>query len=179
MSHFECQHFFGMSSLTVNDHVSKYVSYVQFFLLSFPKCWDSRRRIAWFKFWAIELNSIYCMDISVLSCLCMYKLVISWHSLKPNNQVFYDDIAGTISCSLSDDEDLYPRLFSFLIIFDNSVFKFRFNYRATYFWHLELFPNKFWFMHPTRKNSIDSIFVHPYISCGNKLFSASNLEFII
>ena len=92
--------------LTVNDHVSKYASYVQVFLLILSSYWDIkywediRRRIAWFIFWAIELSSIYCMDISVLSCLCMYKLVISWHSPKPNH-----DILGAISCSLSDDED--------------------------------------------------------------------------
>jgi len=45
----------------------------------------------------------------------MYKSVISWQSSRLNNQVFYHDIAGTLSLSLSDDEDLDPRLFIFFL----------------------------------------------------------------
>ena len=123
--------------LTVNDHVSKYASYVQVFLLSFSfilgyqvlRRYVSKDSLVQILSYRIVFY-IYCIDISVLSCLCMYKSVIAWQSSRPNNQVFYHDIAGTISLSLSDDEDLDPRLFTF---FENSVFKFRFNYRATYF----------------------------------------------
>ena len=112
--------------LTVNDHVSKYASYVQVFLLSFSfilgyqvlRRYVSKDSLVQILSYRIVFY-IYCIDISVLSCLCMYKLVISCHSSKPNH-----DIVGQI---LVPYQMMKIKILDYSFVFENSVFKFRFN----------------------------------------------------